>query len=208
MEFIDPLDIWKLKNVILSNTSLIDLIKEYGIRLEDKQSGQFTHRTFCPFHKGKNGKTERTPSLFISETTNSFCCFGCAAGSSAIDFVQLMDGTPPTIALTKLAKRIGIIDKDGKWDELKINTLGGVSILEPIKTIEPFLFEISKVLRNYTKLFIDTPEFDIEFKWIEKVSAKVDEFLSNIGYEDWEYAEELCEKVKNSIKNKLRKKDK
>lgn len=209
MEFLeDPSEIWKFKNIIVSNVSLIDLMIEYGIKLETKLTGQFTHRAFCPFHKGKTGKTERTPSMFVSETTKSFCCFGCLAGGSVIDFVQLIDGTPSSIALTKLAKRIGLIDKDGKWDELKIDAFGGIPVFEPVKTIEPFLFEISAIFRNYIKLFINTNEFEQEFRWMEKVAAKADEFLSNIGHEDCDYAKDLCEKIQKSVKERIKKKGK
>ena len=200
MEFID---IWKFKNTILANVSIIDIALEYGLKLENKSTGQFSHRALCPFHKGKNGKVEKTPSMFLSKETNSFCCFGCSAGSSVFDFVRLMDGCPAEIALIKLAKRIGLIDKDGKWDELKASSIACIPD-EPIKTIIPYLFEISFALRNYIKLFINTGSFDKEFKWMEKVAKKTDEFLSNIGHEDWEYAEELADKIKQIIKNRIR----
>lgn len=207
MDFLDnATDIWKLKDIIISNFSIVELMKEYGIKLELKSTGQFSHRAFCPFHKGKNGRTERTPSMFVSEQTNSFCCFACGQGGSVIDFVKLMDGSPPIIALTKLAKQIGLIDKDGKWDELKIDALGGVPEFEPIRTIEPFIFDISSLLRNYIKLFINTPKFEEEFRWMEKVGERVDEFLSTIGHEDWEYAKDIYDSVQKSIKNRIRKK--
>lgn len=207
MDFLDnSIDIWKFKDIITSNIPIVDLMKEYGIKLEPRATGQFSHRTFCPFHRGKNGRIERTPSMFVSEQTNSFCCFGCGHGGSVIDFVQLMDGSPPMVALTKLAKQIGLIDKDGKWDELKISAFGGVPEIEPVKSIEPFLFEISSILRNYIKLFINTPKFNEEFRWMEKVAERVDEFLSNIGHEDWEYAKDIYENVQRSVKNRMRKK--
>lgn len=201
MEFVEnPEDIWKYRDVILSKISIVDLIKEYGIKLENKNSGQFSHRAYCPFHKGKDGRIERTPSFFISAETQSFTCFGCSAGSNIIDFIRLMEGTPPTLILIKLAKRVGLIDKDGKWDELKLTS---VPICEPTKNIESSLFEISSILHNYIKMFINTENFDKELKWMEKIAEKADEFLSNIGYEDWEYAEELCEKVKSRIKTRI-----
>lgn len=203
MEFLEnPSEIWKFKNVILSKTSIVDIIKEYGIKLEQKQTGQFTHRIYCPFHKNKEGRTERTPSMFIAENTNSFFCFGCGGKGSTIDFVRLIEGCPATVALIKLAKKAGVIDKDGKCDELQA---GDPQIFEKSKTIELALFEISSLLRNYIKLFINTPQFNKELTWIEKISAKADEFLSNIGHEDFEYAEELCSKIKETINNRLKK---
>lgn len=205
MEFLnDPHIAWKFKNAIISRIKITDIMKEYGIALEPKPTGQFTHRARCPFHKGKSGGPERTPSMFISEHTNSFCCFACGQGGSIIEFVSLYEGSPPLTALIKLAKRIGLMDKDGKWDELKLDSLP--LAIENTKTIEPFLFEISFELREYLKPHINTPDFEKELVWMEKVASKADEFLSNIGHEDYDYAEDLCNKIKSSIKNRKRKK--
>jgi DNA primase len=79
----DPNELWKLKDIILSKINIVDLIKDYGITLEENQTGQFSHKTFCIFHKGKDGGKERTASLFISNTTNSFCCFGSDKSNAA-----------------------------------------------------------------------------------------------------------------------------
>lgn len=204
----DPGRIWKFRNVVLSKINIVELMREYGLILEPKQTGQFTHRTTCPFHQGKGpGLRERTPSLFISRTTNSFHCFGCSRSGSVIDFVSLMDGAPAHIAMSKLAKKAGLIDKDGKWDELQLQAIDSLSV-EPTKNIDPFLFEISAILRNYMRRFMGTTNFDREFKWMEKVGTKVDEFFTNIGYEDWEYAQEICETVKKSVKNRTHSKGK
>jgi len=205
MEWLEnPGKIWKFRSAVFAKINIVDLMREAGLVLEPKPTGQFTHRTYCPFHSGKGpGTRERTPSLFVSRTTNSFFCFGCLQSGTPIDFVQHMEGVPDHIALTKLAKRAGIIDKDGNWDELQLDS---IPTPEPVKNIEPFLFEISDVLRNYMRRFIGTESFDKELKWMEKVATKVDGFLTNIGYEDWEYAQELCEKVKKSVKNRIRSK--
>lgn len=202
MDLENPNIIWNLKNAVLAKINIVDLMKDYGLVLEAKPTGQFTHRIRCPFHTGKGpGPRERTPSMFVSRTTNSFYCFGCFRKGSPIDFIKYIEGVPDHIALIKLAKKTGFIDKDGKWDELAMDYS---PINEPSKNIEPFLFEISDVLRNHMRKFINTENFDKELKWMEKVGAKVDEFLTNIGYEDWEYAQEICEKVKNSVKNRIR----
>ena len=204
MEFLenDPDTAWKYRNLIISQVSIVELMNKYGLQLESKITGQeFTHRCFCPFHKGKgNNGRERTPSMFVSDITNSFFCFSCNATGTVINFVSLVDGTPPLIALQKLAKDIGIMDKDGKWDELKLDSLEFLSpVFDPQKTIEPYLLEIGNSIRGYIKKFIRTSSFEKEFKWTQKVGEKVDEFLSNIGHEDWEYAKNLADKVKKSI---------
>jgi len=201
MEFLnDPNTVWKYKEAIMSKVCILDIVKEYNIKVEEKSAGDFTHRVFCPFHRGKNGDIERTPSMFLSTKTQSFCCFGCFKSGSVIEFISFMDGTPNVISLTKLAKRVGIIDKDGNFDELNLSAIS-YDIIEPQKNIDPFLVDIGVSLRNYLKSF-SGEDFTKEFKWVEKVSKRVDEYMSNIGYEDWEYAKDLCDKVKKSIKNR------
>jgi DNA primase len=204
MEFLesDPNKAWRFRNVVIAKVSIVTLMKKYGLQLESRETGQeFTHRSYCPFHRGKgvDGK-ERTPSLFISDRTNSFFCFGCGANGTVIDFVSLIDGTPPLVALQKLAKDIGLIDKDGKWDELQLDVLEEMApSFDPSKTIEPYLFSISKSMRSYITKFVGSDEFEKEFRWIERVGEKADGFLSNVGHEDWEYAKELSEKVIKGI---------
>lgn len=204
MEFMneDPNKAWRFKDVVISKVPIVPLMEKYGLQLESRQTGQeFTHRSYCPFHRGKgtDGR-ERTPSMFISDKTNSFFCFGCGNNGSVIDFVSLIDGTPPLVALQKLAKDIGLINKDGQWDEFQLDALERLTpSFDPMKTIEPYLFNISESMRDYIKQFIESDRLDKELKWMERVGQKVDEFLSNVGHEDWEYAKELSEKVTKSI---------
>lgn len=207
MDFVDSNDIWKLRDIVLSKISIIDVAKEYGFPLEEKSSGTFSHRTYCPFHSGKDGGRERTPSMFFSKETNSFSCFGCSKSGSLIDFIIYLDGCPAVIALEKLAKKIGIIDKDGNWDELQIkNSNHLISHFDATKTIEPYVFDISFYLCNYIHKFKNTEDFEKELKWMEKISKKADQYLQDIGFEDWEYAEELNKKIKTAVDDRLKKK--
>lgn len=196
-----PEELWKYRGVIVAKVRLIELLKESGISVTPKNTGLFTHQIRCPFHKGKNGGVEKTPSFFISDNTNTYHCFACCAGGTVIDFVSQMDGVPPVVALEKLAKRLGIIDKNGKWDELLLNTID-VSELETRETIESHLFEISQMIREHIKSFVGMDDFQKELRWVEKVGAKVDDFLTQISHEDCECAEELVKKVKASIKKR------
>jgi hypothetical protein len=208
MEFLNnPNQAWKFKDIVISKICIVELMKEYGLKLEPRPTGTFSHRTYCPFHKGKGGAMERTPSMFVSQQKSDFHCFSCYTTGSIIDFVSLIDGTPRVIALTKLAKRAGLIDKDGKWDELQADSFDFKPVFDPSKTIEPFLFEISTAMRNYIKMFVGTKDLNKELKWMERLAKKVDEFLFTIGYEDWEYAKEICEKTQKAIENRIHKKD-
>jgi DNA primase len=206
MECINPSDIWKFRATVLSKISIIDIAIEYGINLEEKETGLFTHRAYCPLHagKGQSGQ-ERTPSMFFSKHSNSFCCFGCSRSGNVIDFVIYMDGAPQPIALTKLANKKGLVDVGGNWDELQINSKDCFdSCFDPNKTVDPYIFKISDLLRSYINKFKNGPNLKKEFKWMEQVSSKADSFLANIGYEDWEYAKDLSDKVEKAIKNRLR----
>jgi hypothetical protein len=199
MEYLDPTEIWSLKNSVLAKINIAKIIEEYNIKLEEKRTGRFTHRTYCPFHVGKTGNIERTPSFYLSTETNSFYCFGCSISGSPIDFVSLIEGIPLTKALIKLAKKVNILKEDGNIDEAQIK-------IEPIlenRNIEPFLFDISNLFREYIIQFVNTEKYEKEFIWIEKVAQKTDEFLAKIGYEDYEYAQDLYEKVKTAIDKRL-----
>jgi hypothetical protein len=201
MEFLDPVTIWSIKDAVLAKINLAELMKEYNLKLESKNTGQFTHRTYCPFHTGKSGGTERTPSFYISTQTNSFYCFGCSITGGPIDFVSLVEGMPATKALIKLAKKVGVLSQNGIIDEEQIK-------IEPIldnRNIEIFLFDISNLLRTHIYNFLNKEEFEKEFRWMEKVAEKADEFLAQIGYEDYEYAKDLYEKIKIAVDKRLKK---
>lgn len=137
--------------------------------------------------------------------TTSLCSLhNCGKGGSVINFVSYMDGTPIVVALTRLAKKIGLIDKDGKWDELQTNLIKySDNYFDHNKVIDPYIFKISNILRNYLNKFRNDINFEKEFLWIEKIAAKVDSFLIDIDYENWEYAKRLSEKVEKIIKKRL-----
>ena len=170
MEWIkDPEQVWKYRNTIVVKMRLLDLIKEYKFNPITYDSG-ITYKLKCPFHKGGR---ERTPSFVLYSQSNTFYCFGCGRSGTVIDFVSIMDGVPVSIAMEKLAKKIGLINKDGQWDNLLLDSLGTFDVFDPQKTIDPFLFKISFILRDHIQQFIDTENFEKELRWVEKVGAKV-----------------------------------
>lgn len=193
-------ELWQYREVILKNVPVLEVFKEYGIPVEHRETGLFTHRAKCPVHKGKNGGTERTPSLMINGTANNFYCFGCGL-NSILDMISSINATPKVVVLEQLAKKIGLIDKNGNFDELVLSQVDE-SLLGPRETIEPHIFEISHLIRGHIKQFVGKDNFDRELKWAEKVGKKADEFLKNIGHEDVEYASELVSKIKRSIEKR------
>lgn len=83
---------------ILAATDIVDLIESY---FPLKRAGS-NFRALCPFH------TEKSPSFNVNPARQSFHCFGCGAGGTAIRFVMDYDGLPFPEAVRKLAGRAGI----------------------------------------------------------------------------------------------------
>lgn len=83
---------------VLEATDIVDLIGSY---IQVKKAGsQF--RANCPFHN------EKTPSFYITPSSQRFHCFGCGKGGDAIAFVRDHENLPFVDAVRKLASRAGI----------------------------------------------------------------------------------------------------
>ncbi len=87
---------------ILAATDIVDLIGSY---IPIKRAGT-QYKANCPFHH------EKTPSFSISPTRQSFKCFGCGKGGSAIGFVMEHEGLQFVDAVRKLAGRAGIVIRE------------------------------------------------------------------------------------------------
>ena len=96
---------------VLEATDIVDLIGSY---IQVKKAGS-AFRANCPFHN------EKTPSFYITPSTQRFHCFGCGAGGDAISFVRDHENLPFMDAVRKLASRAGIHlveeDSDPKADQ-------------------------------------------------------------------------------------------
>ncbi len=83
---------------IRQETDIVDLIGSY---VPLKKMGRY-YRGLCPFH------TERSPSFYVSPERQSYHCFGCGAGGTAITFVMVYEKLEFPEAVRFLAKRLGI----------------------------------------------------------------------------------------------------
>ena len=83
---------------VLEATDIVDLIGSY---IQVKKAGS-SFRANCPFHH------EKTPSFYITPSTQRFHCFGCGKGGDAISFVREHENLPFMDAVRKLASRAGI----------------------------------------------------------------------------------------------------
>ncbi len=90
---------------VLEATDIVDLIGSY---IQVKKAGS-AFRANCPFHN------EKTPSFYITPSTQRFHCFGCGAGGDAIAFVRDHENLPFVDAVRKLASRAGIhiVEEEG-----------------------------------------------------------------------------------------------
>ena len=200
----DPSRIWKCRDAVLSSISLVDILREYGVELQETSSGNFSYRARCPLplHRGRgDGGQERTPSFYISSRSNDFYCFGCSSFGNAIDLISLVEGIPSHMALEKLAARVGLLGEDGEWDEEKIETL---ALLEkepydPLKTVDPYIMDTSVALRRHLSAFSGTGRLDREMAWVEQMGRRIDAFIDTIGHEDWEQARDMRDKVLERI---------
>lgn len=92
---------------VLSATDIVDLIASYGFDL--KRAGS-VFKTHCPFHN------EKTPSFHVNPARQTYKCFGCQAGGSAVGFVMEHENLPFQDALRKLASAANISIEEAEFD--------------------------------------------------------------------------------------------
>lgn len=91
---------------VLQATDIVDLVGRY-VKL--RRVG-VNWRGLCPFHN------EKTPSFYVNPHRNSYHCFGCGAGGTAIRFLMEHDGLQFMDALKRLADAAGIPIHEEVWD--------------------------------------------------------------------------------------------
>ena len=84
---------------VLAATNIVDLIGTY---FPLKRAGK-DYRANCPFH------SEKTPSFYVIPNKQTYYCFGCGAGGTALRFVMEYENSDFRTALKKLADRAGIV---------------------------------------------------------------------------------------------------
>ena len=87
-------------------TDIVDLVGSY---LPLKRSGS-NFKANCPFHN------EKTPSFMVNPARQSYHCFGCGEGGSAIGFVMAYENLPFPDAIKKLASRAGVLIQEDAYD--------------------------------------------------------------------------------------------
>jgi len=79
----------------------VDIVALVGRFVSLKPSGR-NHKGLCPFH------SEKTPSFTVNAERQSFKCFGCDAGGTAITFLMKMENLSFPEAVRQLAGEVGV----------------------------------------------------------------------------------------------------
>lgn len=91
---------------VLHATDIVDVVGRY-VKLRRVGTNW---RGLCPFHN------EKTPSFYVNPQRNSYHCFGCGAGGTAIRFLMEHDGLQFMDAVKRLADAAGIPIHEEVWD--------------------------------------------------------------------------------------------
>ncbi len=91
---------------VLEATDIVDVVSSY---LPLKKAGS-AWKACCPFHN------EKTPSFTVNSTRQSFKCFGCGEGGSAISFVMKMENLSYPDTVRRLAEKAGITIVEEVYD--------------------------------------------------------------------------------------------
>lgn len=200
--------IWKCLDIVNEHVKIEDVLQKWGIYFKET-FGKFKWKAKCPLpdHCGKGfDGAERTPSFCVS-FDNRFYCFGCGKYGSVVDLVSLVQGIPTIEVIKSFAKNIGLIDNLGNWNNDILERIPDKKLIkfDPNKTVDPYVLKISVLIRDHIQEFWETEYFEKEFKWIERIAAKVDELLKNIGHEDWEYVKKMYDEINASIRKRRKK---
>ena len=78
-----------------------DIVQLIGGYVPLKKAGRY-YKGLCPFH------SERSPSFHVNQERQTYHCFGCGTGGTAINFVMVTEKLEFPEAVKFLAKKLGI----------------------------------------------------------------------------------------------------
>lgn len=188
------LEVDGLLDVVLDKANILNILDSWGIEYTACRTGEFTHRTKCPFPIHAFGD-ERTASFFISEEQNKFYCFGCNSGGNVIDMVCLYAGKPFYEAAKWLAKFTSV--DESSCDEIVI---GKNKKRDPEHKVSTHVFRAGNIIREFLQKNEGKAEYNDWRIWADKRFTKLDRFLDSLKDDDWQKAKEYCEKIEKYLK--------
>ncbi len=112
---------------LVQRSDIVSVVQNY---VQLRHRGR-THMGLCPFH------SEKTPSFVVYPESDSFYCFGCQSGGSAIHFIQKIENIGYVEAIKLLAERVGMPLFDEEDDGLKLRS----RVLAINKAVARFYFK-------------------------------------------------------------------
>ena len=127
---------------------ITNILHFYGIEVKNQ------NKAICPLHR------EKSPSFTVYPGSNTWHCFGCGAGGSAIDFVMAYCGLDALDAAKKLDTDfgLGLFDHKPTQEELhrlKEQQTQREAEKELVKAFEGFIDKAFNLLCEYLHLLND-----------------------------------------------------
>ncbi|KKN11739.1 hypothetical protein LCGC14_1023420 [marine sediment metagenome] len=191
-------EIEEFTDIVLDKVHILDIFDKLGIEYFPCQTGEFTHRTRCPLTKHLFGN-ERTASLFISEETQSFYCFGCNSGGTVIEFATLYIGKPRDEVIKLLAEHVGVTSSNAGEN---LESLSRNKKRDPEQRVATHVLRTGIQIREHLHSIKGKQEYDKWCKWANKRFACLDRYLNTLSDDDWKVAKIYYDKVVNHLKSR------
>jgi len=123
--------------------SLTDYLQSRYILEQVPSSSGWSYKTYCPFHKSGN---ERTQSFFINSEINRYYCQACSASGGIVEFISRKFGRPTLFVAEFILKYINgkiIIESE----EIKKSN--------EVKKFNEFLLKLSEMYNEFIKTHRD-----------------------------------------------------
>lgn len=155
---------------IRNTITMREVADRFGLEVNNKG---FCH---CPFHSGDN-----TPSMKIYDGKGGFCCYGCGAKGSVIDFVMLAEKVNFRAAVKRLDYifNLGLFNqhKTAAEKEAERNAVKEAMRLRRENEIKREYTEIARnALTEYRRrLFLDypdRPDCQLQVKFLDELLDK------------------------------------
>lgn len=181
------------RDAILDKISFSDILDKYNLDYYNSPSGEFSIKMRCPLPEHNFGG-ERTASMFVNESDNSFYCFGCNSGGTVIEFVSRYTKIDIITTLKNMSRDLKIDDSCIAC----ISTDGEKTSAEMVNT---YVFTSGVIIREYLASQIKLDSYDKKCRWADVQFKKLDSLLEE-GDDSWEKAKKYSEKLRDHLGGK------